>query len=91
MTHAIVLIEAERDAMPQLGGLLADVEGVAEVYSVTGEFDFVAMLRVRNPEEVAQVVTHRFAEIDGIERTQTMIAFEVFSQHDLEALFSIGN
>jgi DNA-binding Lrp family transcriptional regulator len=91
MTHAVVLIGAARGAISKLGGKLADVEGVAEVYSVTGEFDFVAMLRVRNPEEVAQVVTHRFAEIEGIERTQTMIAFEVFSQHDLEALFSIGN
>ncbi len=91
MTHAVVLIGAARGAISSLGGKLADVEGVAEVYSVTGEFDFVAMLRVRNPEEVAQVVTHRFAEIEGIERTQTMIAFEVFSQHDLEALFSIGN
>jgi DNA-binding Lrp family transcriptional regulator len=91
MTHAVVLIGAARGSISTLGGKLADVEGVAEVYSVTGEFDFVAMLRVRNPEEVAQVVTHRFAEIDGIERTQTMIAFEVFSQHDLEALFSIGN
>lgn len=91
MTHAVVLIGSARGAISTLGGKLADVEGVAEVYSVTGEFDFVAMLRVRNPEEVAQVVTHRFAEIEGIERTQTMIAFEVFSQHDLEALFSIGN
>jgi DNA-binding Lrp family transcriptional regulator len=91
MTHAVVLIGASRAALPTLGGELADVEGVAEAYSVTGEYDFVAILRVRNPEEVAQVVTHRFAEIEGIERTQTMVAFEVFSKHDLEALFSIGN
>ena len=46
---------------------------------------------MRNPEEVAQVVTHRFAELEGIKRTHTLVAFEVFSQHDLEALFSIGN
>ena len=91
MTHAVVLIEAERHAISTLGGMLADVEGVAEAYSVTGEWDFVAILRVRNPEEVAKVVTHRFADIEGIERTHTMVAFEVFSQHDLEALFSIGN
>ena len=91
MTHAVVLIGATRAALQTLGGQLADIEGVAEAYSVTGEYDFVAILRVRNPEEVAQVVTHRFAEIEGIERTQTMVAFEVFSQHDLEALFSIGN
>jgi DNA-binding Lrp family transcriptional regulator len=91
MTHAVVLVAAERSAIGTLGGRLADVDGVAEAYSVTGEWDFVAILRVRNPEEVAQVVTHRFAEIEGIARTQTMVAFEVFSQHDLEALFSIGN
>jgi DNA-binding Lrp family transcriptional regulator len=91
MTHAIVLIGAERMAIESLGGQLADVDGVAEAYSVTGEWDFVAILRVRNPEEVAQVVTHRFAQIEGIQRTHTMVAFEVFSQHDLEALFSIGN
>jgi len=91
MTHAVVLIEAERHAISTLGGQLADVEGVAEAYSVTGEWDFVAILRVRNPEEVAKVVTHRFADIEGIERTHTMVAFEVFSKHDLEALFSIGN
>ena len=91
MTHAVVLIAAERHAIGSLGGQLADVDGVAEAYSVTGDWDFVAVLRVRNPEEVAQVVTQRFADIEGIQRTQTLVAFEVFSQHDLEALFSIGN
>jgi DNA-binding Lrp family transcriptional regulator len=90
VTHAIVLIEAERAAIRTLGGALADVEGVAEAYSVTGEWDFVAILRVRNPEEVAEVVTGRLADLDGIKRTHTLVAFEVFSQHDLEALFSIG-
>jgi DNA-binding Lrp family transcriptional regulator len=91
VTHAIVLIEAERDAIATLGGELADIQGVAEAYSVTGEWDFVAMLRVRNPEEVAEVVTGRFASLAGVRRTHTMVAFEVFSQHDLEALFSIGS
>jgi DNA-binding Lrp family transcriptional regulator len=90
VTHAIVLIEAERAAIRTLGGALADVEGVAEAYSVTGEWDFVAILRVRNPEGVAEVVTDRFAALEGIKRTHTLVAFEVFSQHDLEALFSIG-
>jgi DNA-binding Lrp family transcriptional regulator len=91
VTHAIVLIEAERTAMPTLGGELADVDGVAEAYSVTGEWDFVAIIRVREPENLASLVTGRLAQIDGIKRTHTMVAFEVFSQHDLEALFSIGN
>jgi DNA-binding Lrp family transcriptional regulator len=91
VTHAIVLIEAERSAMPTLGGRLADVEGVAEAYSVTGEWDFVAVLRVRRPEELATLVTEGLSQVQGIRRTHTMVAFEVFSQHDLEALFSIGS
>ena len=91
MTHAIVLIEAERSAMPALGGELAGVEGVAEAYSVTGEWDFVAIIRVREQEELAPLITGRLAQIDGIKRTHTMVAFEVFSEHDLEALFSIGD
>ena len=91
MTHAVVLIEAERSAIPTLGGRLADVDGVAEAYSVTGEWDFVAILRVRAPEDIAKVVTGRLAQLEGIRRTHRMIACEVFSQHDLEALFSIGS
>ena len=91
MTHAIVLIEAERTAMPSLGGQLADLAGVAEAYSVTGEWDFVAIIRVREQEELAPLITGRLAQIDGIKRTHTMVAFEVFSEHDLEALFSIGD
>jgi DNA-binding Lrp family transcriptional regulator len=91
VTHAIVLIEAERTAMPSLGGQLADLAGVAEAYSVTGEWDFVAIIRVREQEELAPLITGRLAQIDGIKRTHTMVAFEVFSEHDLEALFSIGD
>ncbi len=90
MTHAIVLIEAARDGMPALGGALADVEGVREAYSVTGERDFVAIVAVRRHEELADVVTGRIGQLDGVLRTQTMVAFEAFSRHDLEALFSIG-
>jgi DNA-binding Lrp family transcriptional regulator len=91
MTHAVVLIKAEREGLSTLGGQLADVEGVAEAYSVTGEWDFVAILRVRDQQEVQKVVTGSFSELKGIKDTQTMVAFEAFSQHDLEALFSIGN
>jgi DNA-binding Lrp family transcriptional regulator len=90
MTCAIVLIEAERTAMATLGGALADIEGVAEAYSVTGEWDFVAIVRVPSHEQIAQVVTGRLAALPGVSRTQTMVAFEAFSDHDLEAMFSIG-
>lgn len=90
MTHAIVLIQAERSALATLGGELADIDGVAEAYSVTGDWDFVAILRVREPDQVAQVVTGRLSQLPGVKRTQTMVAFEAYSRHDLEALFAIG-
>ena len=90
MTHAIVLIQAERSALANLGGELADIEGVAEAYSVTGEWDFVAILRLREQDQLAQVVTGKLSQLSGVRRTQTMVAFEVYSRHDLEALFSVG-
>jgi DNA-binding Lrp family transcriptional regulator len=90
MTTAIVLIEAERDAMTTLGGALAGIDGVAEAYSVTGEWDFVAIVRVSRHEQLAEVITGSLVKLDGVSRTQTMVAFEVFSEHDLEAMFSIG-
>jgi len=90
MTHAVVLIEAERDALTTLGGELAGLEGVAEAYSVTGEWDFVAIVRVPKQENLAEVVTAQIGQLEGVTRTQTMVAFEAFSKHDLEALFSVG-
>ena len=90
MTHAIVLIRAERSALATLGGELADIDGVAEAYSVTGDWDFVAILRLRDPDQLAQVVTSGISGLAGVRRTHTMVAFETFSRHDLEALFSIG-
>lgn len=90
MTHAIVLIAAERSALASLGGDLADIDGVAEAYSVTGEWDFVAILRLREHEQLAQVVTGAISQLHGVLRTQTMVAFEAYSRHDLEALFSVG-
>ncbi len=90
MTHAIVLIEAERSAIRTLGGELAAVDGVAEAYSVTGEWDFVAIVRVREHERLASVVVNTIGQLAGVTRTQTMVAFEAFSKHDLEALFSVG-
>ena len=90
MIHAFVLIKAEREAMHSLGGKLADVEGVTEAYSITGEWDFVAIIRLRHAEELAELVTGRLSRVRGIRETHTMVAFEVFSEHDLEAMFSIG-
>ena len=91
MTHAIVLIEAERDAMATLGAALADVECVGAAYSVTGEWDFVAILHVKEHADLAPIVTSHIGQLDGVQRTMTMVAFEAFSKHDLESLFSIGS
>jgi len=90
VTHAVVLIEAERDAMATLGGTLADIDGVAEAYSVTGGWDFVAVIRVARHEALAEVITGQIVPMPGVVRTSTMVAFEAFSKHDLEAMFSIG-
>ena len=90
MTHAIVLVEAERDVMSTLGGSLAEVEGVREAYSVTGEWDFVCIVHVKRHEDLANVVTSRISSMPGVARTHTMVAFEAFSRHDLETMFSIG-
>jgi DNA-binding Lrp family transcriptional regulator len=90
VTHAIVLIQAERSALATLGGTLADLEGVAEAYSVTGDWDFVAILRLREHDQLAEVVTGRLSQLDGVVKTRTLVAFEVYSKHDLEALFSVG-
>ena len=90
MTHAIVLINAERDYLTRLGGHLAEVEGVAEAYSVTGEWDFVAILRVPQDQDLATVVTERLAKLPGIAKTLTLVAFEAYSKHDLEAMFDLG-
>jgi len=90
VTHAIVLIAAERSALSTLGGELADIDGVAEAYSVTGDWDFVAILRLREHEQLARVVTDGIAQLSGVMKTQTMVAFEAYSRHDLEALFSVG-
>jgi DNA-binding Lrp family transcriptional regulator len=90
VTHAIVLIEVDRGALATLGGQLADIDGVGAAYSVTGEWDFVAVLNLRRHEDLADVVTHGIASLPGVVKTQTMVAFEAFSRHDLESLFSVG-
>ena len=66
MTNAVVLIEAERDALSTLGGALADIDGVAEAYSVTGEWDFVAIVRVPDHEQLADVVTAEIGALSGV-------------------------
>lgn len=91
MISAIVLISAEVDRIPEVAAAIAEINGVSEVYSVTGELDLLAMVRVRTHEEIASVVADQLNKVEGVLSTQTQIAFQTFSQHDLEEAFSIGS
>jgi DNA-binding Lrp family transcriptional regulator len=90
VVHAFVLIDAEPGRVADLAGELADVAGVAEVYSVAGEADLVAIIRVREHDELADVVTRRISSLPGITDTRTLVAFQAFSRHDLEAMWDLG-
>ena len=87
--HAVVLVEAERNALSTLAARSRTSRGSPRPYSVTGEWDFVAIIRSR-PRQLADVVTRQIGEMPGVARTQTMVAFAAYSQHDLDALFSVG-
>ncbi|HKZ76012.1 MAG TPA: Lrp/AsnC ligand binding domain-containing protein [Actinomycetota bacterium] len=90
MVHAVVLIQCEIDEIPEAASAIADIEGVSEVYSVAGEFDLVAIVRVVDHDDLATVIPQGIAKVEGVVRTETLIAFQVYSKHDLERLFSIG-
>jgi DNA-binding Lrp family transcriptional regulator len=90
MVHAIVLIQCEIDTIPEAGQAIAEIDGVSAVYSVAGEVDLVAIINVPNHDDLARVIPGGVAKAPGVERTETLIAFEVFSKHDLDRLFSIG-
>ena len=85
-----MLIDAEPARIADLAQELADVPGVAEVYSVAGEADIVGVVRVRHHEELADVVTRRISALDGIVATRTLIAFQAYSRRDLDALWDLG-
>jgi DNA-binding Lrp family transcriptional regulator len=90
MLTAFVLINAEQRRIAALAEELADVEGVYEVYSVAGDVDIVAVIRVRDHDELAEVVTKRMSLLSGIIDTNTLLAFRAYSRHDLDAMFSLG-
>jgi len=90
MVHAVVLVQCEIDVIPEAAQAIAGLEGVSEVYSVAGEFDLVAIVRVANHDDLARVIPGGIAKVEGVMRTETLIAFQVYSKHDLEQMFSIG-
>ncbi len=90
MINAIVLLKVDVHSIPETAQSIADIERVSEVYSVAGDWDLVVMIRVKEHDELAQVITSEIDKIAGITESRTLIAFQVFSRHDLERLFAVG-
>lgn len=91
MVTAIVLLNVERHKINAMAEQLADMQGVSEVYSVSGNYDLIAIVRVATNDALADLVTRTLLPLEGILKSETMLAFQAFSRHDLEAMFSIGN
>ena len=90
MVNGFVFLTVERSKINTIAETISEMEGISEVYSVGGRFDLIAIIRVKNNELLAEIVTNHLLKVDGIITSETMIAFKVYSQHDLERMFSIG-
>ncbi len=90
MVTGVALINVKHGSVNSTAEALADLKGVSEVYSVSGNFDLVAIIRVADNDELARLMTEDMGKISGITDTHTMLAFRAFSRHDLESMFSVG-
>ena len=90
MITAIVMIDCATDSIPEVAENLASLNGVSEVYSVAGHVDLIAIVRVREFEEIAEVIAGSISKVPGVVNTETHIAFRAYSRHDLEEAFAIG-
>ncbi len=90
MVSTVVLAVCDVHQIPETAQAVADIDEVSEVYSVAGDYDLVIMVRVREHDDLARVVSEGIAKIPGIVKTQTLVAFKVYSRHDVESLFSVG-
>lgn len=88
MVAAVVMIDCVREAIPDVAKQVAGIDGVAEVYSVSGRRDVVAIVRVPEWEKIAEVVTEKMGDVEGIDRTETLVAFRVYSDEELNAAYS---
>jgi DNA-binding Lrp family transcriptional regulator len=88
---SIVMISCDTARIPEVAEAIADLPAVSEVYSTTGAVDLIAIVRVREFDEVAEAIAGQIAKVPGVEQTETHIAFRAYSRHDLEQAFSIGN
>ncbi len=90
MVTGIILMNVRRDAINETAQALLELKGVAEVYSVAGDWDLAAIVRVKTNDEMADIVTSHMLKIETITKTTTLLAFRAYSNHDLERMFSIG-
>lgn len=90
MVSAVVLLKTHRGLVNEVATRLAELDGISEVFSVGGRYDLVAILRVRDNEAMAALVTEHMLKVDGIAESETLLAFRAFSRHDLESMFSLG-
>jgi len=90
MVTSIILINTERTKINQVAEQLAAMDGISEVYSVSGKYDLIVIARVTTNDDLASLVTNKLLTIEAITKSETMLAFKAFSRHDLEAMFNIG-
>lgn len=90
MFTAIVMISTDPHRIPEVAQEISELPGISEVYSVTGEWDLIALVRVRRHEDLADVIADRLSKVPGVQETVTQIAFRTYSRHDLEEAFSLG-
>jgi DNA-binding Lrp family transcriptional regulator len=91
MITAIVMVSVESNKIPELAATIAEIDGVSEVYSVAGDVDLIAIVRVREFDDIADVIAGRISKVPGVLLTDTHIAFRAYSRHDLDAAFAIGD
>ncbi|MCG5499976.1 MULTISPECIES: Lrp/AsnC family transcriptional regulator [Ectothiorhodospira] len=89
MVTAIILMNVERSRINAIADRLADMKEISEVFSVSGNYDLIAIVRVPRNDDLAELVTHHLLTIEGLEKTNTLLAFKAYSRHDLEAMFSV--
>ena len=90
MVTAFTVLKVERNKINEIASQLSDLDGIAEVYSVSGRFDLIAIIRTKDNEKLSDIITNHMLKINGILQSETMLAFRSFSKHDLERMFSIG-
>ncbi len=90
MVTSIILMNVERTSINEVAGRLVEFEEISEVYSVSGKYDLIAIIRVKSNDDLSRLVTEKLRHITEIKATETMLAFQAYSNHDLESMFSLG-